>query len=362
MLEHRAQVNKNSKGTDLKGMNSKKTVSSSGRARYASALSVFKPMLSYVAALTVGLLGASAVQAQGTDFPNKNIRIIVPYSAGGGTDIIARKLAQGLGPVLKTTVIVENKPGANGIIGTDIVAKSEPDGHTYVLVVATHLLNPVLTKSMPYDTFKDLIGVTMVAQSPLVFVTSSQFPAKTIEEFTKAMRAKPGTYSYGSSENMTKMVGAMYANAEKLDMISVSYKGGAPLMTDVVSGVTTVGVTSILTAKSFMDSGRLTPLAVSSAKRSPALPNVPTMMESGLKDFDITMSYSLYAAAKTPMDRLVKMQKAVNEVVTTPEMTAILAEQAATPVANSVAAFNEQVTKDAAYFQSIAKRINLQGD
>lgn len=324
----------------------------------------FKPFttLAFATCLTAGLLTVPAAHAQSNDFPNKTVRIIVPYSAGGGTDIIARKLAQGLAPILKQNVIVENKPGANGIIGTDIVAKSEPDGHSYVLVVATHLLNPVLSKSMPYDTFNDLIGVTMVAQSPLVFVTSSQFPAKTIAEFTKAMRAKPGTYSYGSSENMTKMVGAMYVNAEKLDMVSVSYKGGAPLMTDVVSGVTTVGVTSILTAKTFMDSGRLTPLAVSSAKRSPALPNVPTMMESGIKDFDITMSYSLYAPAKTPKARLVAMQKAIHEVVTTPAMIATLAEQAATPVANPVDEFNAQVKKDAAYFQAIAKKINLQGD
>lgn len=310
----------------------------------------------------VGMCTAMQAQAQSRDFPSKTIRIIVPYSAGGGTDIIARKLAQGLAPILKQSVIVENKAGANGIIGTDLVAKSEPDGHTYVLVVATHLLNPVLTKSMPYDTFKDLIGVTMVAQSPLVFVTSSEFPAKTLTEFTQAMRAKPATYSYGSSENMTKLVGAMYANAEKLDMVSVSYKGGAPLMTDVVAGVTTVGVTSILTAKSFLDGGRLTPLAVTSATRSSALPNVPTMMESGLKDFDITMSYSLYAPAKTPMDRLVAMQQAVYQVAMTPEMKATLAEQAATPVANSVDAFNAQVKKDAAFLQALAKKINLQGD
>ncbi len=314
------------------------------------------------AAALMGVLAASSTQAQSNDFPNKTVRIIVPYSAGGGTDIIARRLALGLAPVLKQNVIVENKPGANGIIGTDIVAKSEPDGHTYVLVVATHLINPILTKSMPYDTFKDLIGVTMVAQSPLVFVTSSEFPAKTITAFTQAMRAKPATYSYGSSENMTKLVGAMYANAEKLDMVSVSYKGGAPLMTDVVAGVTTVGVTSILTAKNFIDSGRLTPLAVTSATRSATLPNVPTMMESGIKDFDITMSYSLYAAAKTPKDRLVAMQKAVHEVAMSPGMMAALAEQAATPVANPVDDFNAQVKKDAAFLQDLAKKINLQGD
>jgi tripartite-type tricarboxylate transporter receptor subunit TctC len=304
----------------------------------------------------------SVVQAQAENWPNKTIRIIVPYSAGGGTDIIARRLALGLGPLLKQNVIVENKPGANGIIGTDIVAKSEPDGHTFVIVVSTHLINPIVTKNMPYDTFKDLAGVTVVADSPLIFVTSSQFPAKTMVEFTKAMREKPKTYSYGSSENMTKLVGAMYANAQNLDMVSVSYKGGAPLMTDVVSGVTTVGVTSILTARNLMNAGRLTPLAVTSAKRSAAVPDVPTMQESGLKDFDITMSYAMYAQGKTPMALLQAMQKAVNQVAHSPEMKAALADQAAWPVAQPVPEFHERIKRESAFLQDLAKRINLQGD
>jgi tripartite-type tricarboxylate transporter receptor subunit TctC len=304
----------------------------------------------------------SVAQAQAENWPNKTIRIIVPYSAGGGTDIIARRLAQGLGPLLKQTVIVENKPGANGIIGTDIVAKSEPDGHTFVIVVSTHLINPIVTKNMPYDTFKDLAGVTVVADSPLIFVTSSQFPAKTMVEFTKAMREKPKTYSYGSSENMTKLVGAMYTNAQNLDMVSVSYKGGAPLMTDVVSGVTTVGVTSILTARNLMNAGRLTPLAVTSAKRSAAVPDVPTMQESGLKDFDITMSYAMYAQGKTPMALLQAMQKAVNQVAHSPDMKAALADQAAWPVAQPVPEFHERIKRESAFLQDLAKRINLQGD
>jgi len=304
----------------------------------------------------------SVVQAQAENWPNKTIRIIVPYSAGGGTDIIARRLALGLGPLLKQNVIVENKPGANGIIGTDIVAKSEPDGHTFVIVVSTHLINPIVTKNMPYDTFKDLAGVTVVADSPLIFVTSSQFPAKTMVEFTKAMREKPKTYSYGSSENMTKLVGAMYANAQNLDMVSVSYKGGAPLMTDVVSGVTTVGVTSILTARNLMNAGRLTPLAVTSAKRSAAVPDVPTMQESGLKDFDITMSYAMYAQGKTPMALLQAMQKAVNQVAHSPDMKAALADQAAWPVAQPVSEFHERIKRESAFLQDLAKRINLQGD
>jgi tripartite-type tricarboxylate transporter receptor subunit TctC len=304
----------------------------------------------------------SGAHAQTDSWPNKTIRIIVPYSPGGGTDIIARRLALGLGPLLKQNVIVENKPGANGIIGTDVVAKSEPDGHTFVIVVSTHLINPIVTKNMPYDTFKDLAGVTVVADSPLIFVTSSQFPAKTMVEFTRAMREKPKTYSYGSSENMTKLVGAMYANAQNLDMVSVSYKGGAPLMTDVVSGVTTVGVTSILTARNLMNAGRLTPLAVTSAKRSDAVPDVPTMQESGLKDFDITQSYAMYAQGKTPMALLQAMQKAVNQVAHSPDMKAALADQAAWPVAQPVPEFHERIKREAAFLQDLAKRINLQGD
>jgi tripartite-type tricarboxylate transporter receptor subunit TctC len=143
---------------------------------------------------------------------------------------------------------------------------------------------------------------------------------------------------------MTKLVGAMYANAQNLDMVSVSYKGGAPLMTDVVSGVTTVGVTSILTARNLMNAGRLTPLAVTSAKRSAAVPDVPTMQESGLKDFDITMSYAMYAQGKTPMALLQAMQKAVNQVAHSPDMKAALADQAAWPVAQPVPEFHERVS------------------
>jgi len=157
-------------------------------------------------------------------------------------------------------------------------------------------------------------------------------------------------------------VGAMYANSEKLDMVSVSYKGGAPLMTDVVSGVTTVGITSILTARNFMDSGRLTPLAVTSAQRSAAVPNVPTMQEAGVKDFEITQSYAMYAPSKTPKAILNAMQKAVHQVAMSPDMKAALADQAAWPVAQPVDEFNERIKKEAAFLQDLAKRINLQGD
>lgn len=296
------------------------------------------------------------------EFPDKTVRIVVPYSPGGGTDIVARRLAERLTPRLKQTVVVENKPGANGIIGTDFVAKSAPDGHTYVLVVNTHLLNPILYKKMPYDTFNDLIGVTMVAKSPLVFVTQTEFPATNAIDFARYVKAKPDKYSYGSSENMTRLVGAMYNKYQNLDMVNVAYKGGAPLMTDVIGGVTTVGVTSVLTAKPFITSGKLRPLAVTGAQRTPALPNVPTMIESGMKDFEVYTSYSLYAPAKTPKAALERMQREVHAVVMAPEMKEILAEQAATPVAQPVDEFNAEVKKDFAFWQRLAKEVNLQAE
>lgn len=332
--------------------------------RLASAMTTVTAMTTASAiAATIALTAfAPTSSAQTSDFPSKTIRIVVPYAGGGGTDIIARRLAQGLSPILKQNVIVENKPGANGIIGTDMVTKAEPDGHTYVLVVATHLLNPLLNANMPYDTFKDLAGVTLIAESPAVFVVSSESPYKNVAELIKGMRAKPGVNSIGSSENMTKLVGALFVAEEKLDMVSVMYKGGAPLMTDVASGVVTLGVTSIMTAKNFIDNGRLRPLAVTSAERSPALPNVPTMTESGVKNLQISLTYSLYAPAKTPKDRLVAMQKAIHQVATSPAMRNALAEQAATPVANSVDDFQKQVIKDAEFWQGLAKQVGLKGD
>lgn len=296
------------------------------------------------------------------EFPDRMVKIVVPYSAGGGTDIVARHLAERLTPRLRQTVLVENRPGANGIIGTDFVAKSPPDGHTYVLVVNTHLLNPILYKKMPYDTFHDLVGVTMVAQSPLVFVTQSDFPAHNAAEFARFIKAKPAKYSYGSSENMTRLVGAMFVKYQDLDMVNVAYKGGSPLMTDVIGGVTTVGVTSVLTAKQFITSGKLRALAVTGAQRTPVLPDTPTMIESGMKDFEVYTSYSLYAPAKTPKAALERMQQEVRAVVMAPDMKAILADQAATPVAQPVDEFNAQVKKDFAFWQQLAKDVNLQAE
>jgi tripartite-type tricarboxylate transporter receptor subunit TctC len=296
------------------------------------------------------------------EFPDRVIRLVVPYSAGGGTDIIARKLAERLRHRLGQPVVVENKPGANGIIGTDGVAKAPADGHSYVMVVNSHLINPLVTKQMPFDTFKDLIGVTMVATSPLVFVTRNDFPASNSIEFANAIRrGAVGSPSYGSSESMTRLVGALFVKAQRLDMVHIPYKGGSALMNDVVSGVTTVGVTSVLTAKQLIAGGRLRALGLTGVQPSPILPDVPTLAASGMKDFDgVHTSYALYAPAATPRRVLERMRQEVSAVLSQADMRELLKQQGATPVGNSVADFNAQIVKDAEFWRRLAREVNLQ--
>lgn len=317
-----------------------------------------------LAATSASLLAPLALAQQDTSnpLPDKTVRLVVPYSAGGGTDIIARHVAERLRSRLHRTIVVENKPGANGVIGTDMVAKSAPDGTTIVLVVNTHLLNPLLMKKLPYDTFKDMTPITKVATSPLVVVVSSDLPVKNVKELTDLMRKSPQKYSYGSSENMTRLVGAMYVKSQGVDPVHVPYKGGAPLMTDVVSGVTTIGVTSVLTAKQFITSGRLRALAVTGAKRTDALPDVPTMMEAGSKDFEAYTDYTLFAPAGTPRPVLDYLQKEISAAIHTPEMVAILAAQAAVPVGAPVAETTQQVEKDFQFWQHLVADVGLKAE
>lgn len=317
---------------------------------------------------TLAALGAAAtpfglVTPARAAFPDKTIRIVVPYSAGGGTDAIARYLAQRLQPRLGQTVLVENRPGADGVIGTDMVVKSAPDGSTMVLVVAAHLINPFVIAKMPFDTHKDLTGITMVAEGPLAFVVGADVPAKNMKELTELIRKTPKRYSYGGSENMTKVVGAMYVEGEKLDAVYVPYKGSAPLITDVAAGVTTMAVSSVVSAKQLIVGGRLKALAVTGPKRSEVLPDVATMGEQGFPAFEgVRTTYSLFAPAATPREALERIQKEVAAVLQMPDMKEVLTLQAATPVGNTVAEFNQQVKRESAYWGALAKAINLKAE
>lgn len=312
------------------------------------------------AAASVGLAAQTALANAPAHYP-KSLKIIVPYSAGGGTDIIARHLAERLRQQTGVTTIVDNKPGANGVIGTDLVAKSVPDGSTLVLVVNTHLLNPLLMSKMPYDTFKDLKGVTQVAVSPLVLVTGVKNDGANAREFLNAVRKSKANVSYGSSENMTRLVGSMFVKASSLDAVHIPYKGGGPLMTDVAAGVTMLGVTSVLSAKQLIDSGRIKALAITGSERSKILPDTPTFREMGMDGFDkVTTSYSLYGPSAIPTETLNALQGAVADVLATADMRSILAAQAAVPIGNPVAEFQRQIGNDFEFWKKLALENNLE--
>ncbi|GAB3771103.1 tripartite tricarboxylate transporter substrate binding protein [Ramlibacter monticola] len=305
-------------------------------------------------------LAAALPLAAEAAFPDKQVRLVVPYSAGGGTDTIARHLAERLRPRLGQNVIVENKPGADGIIGTDLVAKAPADGHTFVLVVTSHLVNPAVKKKLPYDTLKDFVGVTKVAVSPMVFLVNSDFPANNPRELAALLKKDPSKATYGASENMTRLVGAMFNQRMQLNVTYAAYKGGAPLMTDIAGNNVGFGVGTLLTAKPLIQAGKIKAIGVTSGKRSPMLPNTPTMVESGLQDMEVYISYSLYAPAKTPREALERMQQEVRAVIHTPEMEEILAAQAATPVGNGVAEFNKEVLSEARLWERLVKDTGLE--
>lgn len=291
----------------------------------------------------------------------KQIRIIVPYSAGGGTDIIARTLAEKSHAFTDSTVIVENKPGAYGIIGTEVVAKAPPDGSTYVLVVKSHLLNPIVVPKMPYDTLKDLRPVTEVATSPLVLVANANIPGNTLAEVNA--KNKDRKFSYGSSENMTRLVGNMMTAVMKLDAVHIPYKGGGPMMTDIAGGNLDMGVTSVLTAKALIDAGKIKPIAITGTERSPVLPHTPTMKELGVGGFEnILTSYALYTNAKTPDPIVNQFYTVVDKALQTDGMKKVLSDQAAQPSHYTIKQFEEFFKQDYALWTGLAKKYDLKGD
>ena len=320
---------------------------------------LFKQVLSAIL-LIAGLGGTiTATQSVAQGYPDKPIRIIVPYATGGGTDILTRNIADRLAKKLGQSIIVENRPGADGVIGTAVVATSKPDGYTYLMAVDTHIMNPLLFKTLPYDTFKDITGVTLIARSPFIFVTKADQPENNIKEFVEGTRKEPNKRSLANVEKISLLLNQSFASNEKLDVIHVPYKGSGPMLIDVASGTVTMAPTSILAAIPYLQSGRIKAIAVAGTERSPVVPNVSTLKEQGFDSYDFYVNYGLYAPAGTPRKILETMQKAVKEVVEIPEMKAILIDKGAVPVANSIDEFNALQRANFENLKKLAERFNM---
>jgi len=278
--------------------------------RYAAAL----------AALALSLLGTGAARAQAWPAA-KPIRIIVTYAPGGGADIMARMLAPGLGQALGQTVIVDNRPGAAGQIGADLVAKAAPDGYTVLLDASSFAANPALFKRLPYDPARSFVPVSVLALYPNMLVVNPAFAAKTMQDLVGMARAKPGTIAYASSGNGSAqhLAGALFAQRLRLDLLHVPYKGGGPAMADVIAGQVPVFFANTASGLQHVRSGKLRALAVTGAKRSPALPQLPTMAEAGVPDYEVYEWNAVFLPAGTPPDIVTRLSQAIHKAINQPE-------------------------------------------
>ena len=260
-----------------------------------------------LAAIASAALCAAALAQE---YPSRPVRIVVPYAAGGNADILGRTLAQKLGDALKQPFIVENRAGANGGIGTDLVAKSAPDGYTLLVTASGPIVvNPTLYKSVPYDPVRDFAPISECAVYQYVLVTLASSPWKSIGDIVAAARAKPGAVSYGSTGvgGGNHLSGELFALATGTQLTHVPYKGSAPALSDLLGGQLSIMFDTVITSVPHIRAGKLRAFAVSSAKRASSLPEVPTMQEAGIKGFDISQWQGLLAPAGTPrsiVDRL----------------------------------------------------------
>lgn len=285
-------------------------------------------MIRTLARAAAVVLSVSLGPAMAQDYPNRTIKIVSPYPPGGTTDIMARMLAPRLTAAFGQPVIVENKAGASGNIGTEFVARSKADGYTLLLGNNTGVvLNPNLYK-LNINPSQDLVPVIQVALVPSVLYVHPSVPADNLAQFVDLVRKNPGKYAFASagSGSPQHLAGEMLKLAFGLDLLHVPYKGSGPAIADVVGGQVPVGFESTVVLQPFVDSGRVRPLATTGANRSISLPGVPTMMESGVADFDLTNWYGLFAPAGTPKEIVDKLNEQLRKDLATPELKERLAK------------------------------------
>lgn len=279
---------------------------------------------SLLLAVLCTLVGTTALAQT---YPNKPIKLVVPFPVGGGTDIFARTVGQALTDTFKWTVVPDNKPGAGGNLGIDSVAKSPADGYTIGLGQTSNLaINPTLYAKLPYNPVKDLTPVVLLASAPLVIVVPENSPFKTYADITKAAKSKPGQVTYGSPGNGTVAHLAMelLQNTSGIKLQHVPYKGAAQALTDLMGGQIQIYASSIPTALSQIKDGRLRAIAVTSLSRSPSLPNVPTIAESGYKGFEAITWFGFVVPAGTPNNIVQELNKNINQVLKQPDVKAKL--------------------------------------
>jgi tripartite-type tricarboxylate transporter receptor subunit TctC len=306
---------------------------------------------------------SSLAFSQQAVYPTKPIRLIIPFPVGGATDILGRLLAQRLSTSLGQNVIVENKPGAGGAIGADFVAKASNDGHTLLLATSsTHSIGPVLNAKMPYDAVKDFASVGIVATAPSVLVVGASSPFKTAKELMAAVKAKPGFYNYGSSGIGTypHLSGEMFKwRAGNLYAVHIPYRGTGLVIPDLIAGQISFLMDSIVSAQIHIRDGKVRALAVSGAKRSSSLPNIPTFAELGINGMEISNWFGMFAPANTSEAIVNRLNMEINAIMKTPDMIERLEKLGAEATTATPMQFNKIYRDEAQSWKAVIERANI---
>ena len=294
-------------------------------------------------------------------WPAKPISLIVPFPAGGTTDVLARAIGQELSKSLGQPVIVESKPGAGATLGADFVAKSKADGYTFLMGAVHHTIATSVYKKLPYDFQKDLAPVSVVALVPNVLVVNPGVPAKNVAELLALAKAQPGKLAYGSNGNGTgqHLIGAQFEAMGGVEMLHVPYKGSGPLTTDLLGGQIAMSFDTITPVLPHIKAGKLRALAVTTNKRSVALPDIPTLDEAGLKGFNLGTWFGVLAPAATPQPIVERMHKEIARIVNLPDFRKKMEEIGAEPIGNSPAQMAKQIKEDTDRFARLVKEAKV---
>ena len=308
------------------------------------------------------LLIANSVTAQ--PYPSKSIRFIVPFAPGGTNDIVARMVGVKLTEAWGQPVVIDNRGGAGGVIGADLAAKSVPDGYTLLMANVNFATNPGLVRNLPYDTEKDFAAVSLLATSPSVLVVHPSIPVRSVKEMIAFAKAKPGQLSYSSSGAGTTghMAMELLKQMAAIDMVAVHYKGGGPALIDLIAGRVSPGFATILSAAPHIEGGRLRALAVSTPKRSSALPDLPTVAEAGVPGYEFTGWWGVVVPARTPHAVISPLNGELVKILAQPDVRERLVREGADPASTTPEAFTAYMRSEVAKWSKVIKTANIKAE
>jgi tripartite-type tricarboxylate transporter receptor subunit TctC len=309
-------------------------------------------------------MAAPMTAAYAQAYPEHPIRFVVPYPPGGGTDVIARIVQGKLQTALGQNIVIDNKGGAGGSVGTDVVAKAPADGYTVLFTLNSHTVNPAIYAKLPFDTLKDFEPVGTVASLPQILVANPQFPANNVAELIALAKARPGTLSYASVGvgSPGHLAGELFKLRTGTQMTHVPYRGGGPAVSDVMGGQVPLLWVSIPAAAQFVKSGKLKALGVSTLKRSAAFPDVPTLQEAGVADFEVDSWYAMFVPAKTPKAVIDKLNRALNTTLQDADIRDKLLAQGSEAVGGTPEALGQTVNVELVKWAKLAKDASIKAE